>query len=72
MTQNVVKNKPVLADVRMVLSLPNVSLMNFSSEMSKKTIHKGALIAQKNITKIKELLGVTNEDIRRVKTKSKK
>ncbi len=72
MTQNVVKNKPVLSDVRMVLSLPNVSIMNFSSELAKKTIHKGELLAQKHINQIKELLGVTNENIKRNKAKSKK
>ena len=71
MTQNIIKNKPVVADVRMVLSLPQVSLLNFSSELAVKTIRKGELIANKNIVKIKELLGVTNENIRRNKTKSK-
>jgi len=72
MTQNVVKNKPILSDVRMVLSLPSVSVMNFSSELAKKTIHKGEMIAKKNMEKIKELLGVTNENNRRNKTKSEK
>lgn len=72
MTQNVVKNKPILADVRMVLSLPSVSIMNFSSDLAKKTIHKGELIAKRNIEKIKELLGVTNENIESNQEKSKK
>ncbi len=72
MTQNVVKNKPVLADVRMVLSLPQVSLLNFSSELGMKTIHKGEMVAKRNIQKIKELLGVTNENTKRNTTKSKK
>ncbi|MBR4998730.1 MAG: hypothetical protein IKY10_02505, partial [Clostridia bacterium] len=72
MTQNVVKNKPVLADIRLVLSMPNVSLLNFSSELGVKTIHKGELMAKKHIEKIKNLLGVANDDIRRNKTKSKK
>ena len=69
MTQNVVKNKPVLADIRLTLSLPQVSMLNFSSELGLKTIKKGELIANKNIKKIKELLGVTNENIKRNKTK---
>lgn len=72
MTQNVVKNKPKIANVRLELSLPQVSIMNFSSDLAKKTIHKGELIAKKHISEIKELLGVTNENIRRTKTKSKK
>lgn len=72
MTQNVVKNKPTFADVRMVLSLPSVSMLNFSSELAAKTIKKGEQIANRNIKKIKELLGVTDENIRRNKTKSKK
>lgn len=72
MTQNVVKNKPILANIRMEISLPQVSLMNFSSEMAKKTIHKGQLVANRYITEIKELLGDTNENITRAKSKSAK
>lgn len=72
MTQNVVKNKPKLADVRIVLSLPNVSMMNFSNELAKKTIHKGETAAKKCVKEIKELLGDTNESVRRNKTKSNK
>ena len=72
MTQNVVKNKPILADYRLTFSLPQVSMMNFSSELAKKTIHKGEMIANKHIKQIKELLGVTNENIKRNSKKSKK
>ena len=72
MTQNVIKNKPIIADVRMVLSLPQVSIMNFSSDLAKKTIHKGEMLAKKHIEEIKKLLGDTNEIIRGTKTKSKK
>ena len=72
MTQNVVKNKPILANIRLTLSLPQVSIMNFSSELAKKTIRKGELIARKHIDEIKKLLGVTNENIRRNSRKSKK
>ncbi len=72
MMQNVIKNKPTIADVRIVMSLPSVSILNFSSELAKSTIRKGELIAKKHIDKIKELLGVkTNESIGRNKTKSK-
>ncbi len=72
MTQNVVKNKPILANVRMVMSLPQVSLLNFSSELGMKTIKKGETMANAHIDKIKKLLGVTNENIKRNSTKSKK
>ncbi len=72
MTQNVVKNKPIIADVRMTMSLPQVSMLNFSSELGLKTIKKGESIANKHIKHIKELLGETNENIRRVKKQSEK
>ena len=72
MTQNVVKNKPIIADIRLSLSLPQVSMLNFSSELGLKTIKKGETIATKNIKKIKELLGVTNENIKTNSRKSKK
>ena len=72
MTQNVVKNKPTIADVRMTMSLPQVSILNFSSELGLKTIKKGEAIANRHIKKIKELLGVTNEDTTRIKKQSKK
>lgn len=72
MTQNVVKNKPTLADIRITMSLPSVSMLNFSSDLGLKTIKKGELIANKQIGKIKELLGVTNENIRKSKKESKK
>ena len=71
MIQNAVKNRPILADVRLCLSLPQVSLLNFSHELAVKTIRKGEIIAQKNMKTNKELLGVTNENIKRTKTKSK-
>lgn len=72
MTQNVVKNKPIIADVRLSLSLPQVSMLNFSSELGLKTIKKGEAIAKKHIVEIKNLLGVTNENITRFKKESKK
>lgn len=72
MTQNVVKNKPILADVRIVFSLPSVSMMNFSSELAKKTIRKGETVGKRYIKEIKELLGVANENSRRNTQKSKK
>ena len=71
MTQNVVKNKPKLADVRITFSLPSVSMMNFSSELAKKTIHRGEVVSKKYIKQIKELLGVANENSRGNTKKSK-
>ena len=70
MTQNVVKNKPVFADVRISMSLPNVSMLNFSSELAVDTIKKGEFMAKKHMKKIKELLGVTNENTTRNQKKS--
>ena len=72
MTQNVVKNKPVIADVRMSLSLPQVSMLNFSSALGEKTIKKGESIAKKYIKEIKKKLGVANENIKRNPRKSEK
>lgn len=72
MTQNTVKNKPVLADIRIEMSLPKVSMLNFSSELGLKTIKSGTRITNKYMEQIKELIGVTNENIKRNKTKSKK
>lgn len=73
MMQNVIKNKPQLSDVRITLSQPQVSLLNFSSDLAKKTINRGVLVTRKHMEKIRELLGVkTNESIRRNKTKSQK
>lgn len=69
MIQNAVRNRPVLADIRLCFTLPHVSLLNFSYDLAKKTIRKGELTAQKNIKQIKELLGVTNENTKRTKTK---
>lgn len=73
MTQNVVKNKPTLANVRITLSMPNVSILNFSAETAEKTINKGVIETKKRIKEIKNLLlGENNEDNTITKRKSKK
>ncbi len=72
MMQNAVKHRPILADMRLSMCLPHVSLLNFSHDLAVKTIHKGELITKKNINKIKELLGDTNENIKRTKRTGKK
>ena len=58
MTINVVKNKPIFANKRITISLPNVSQLNFSSKLAAQTIKKGEQIAKKHIKEIKSLLGV--------------
>lgn len=72
MVQNSIRNRPKYADLRLELSLPQVSVLNFSSELGLKTINKGETCMKKHINEIKEMLGVTNENIKRNKTKSKK
>ena len=72
MTTNVVKNKPVLADKRITISLPNVSQLNFSSKLAIQTIKKGSQIAQKHLKEIKSLLGVENGNIKTNEEDSKK
>ena len=56
MTQNVVKNKPIFANIRLTMSLPTVSMLNFSSELAHKTITKGANAMKKHIQQLKEML----------------
>ena len=53
---NSIKSKPQYADLRLTMSLPSVSQLDFKSETSAKTIRKGELFTKKHIAKIKELL----------------
>ena len=53
---NNIKNKPQLADIRLTMSMPSVSQLDFTAKTSEKTIRKGQLFTKKYITKIKELL----------------
>lgn len=56
LTTNVVKNKPQSADLRLTMSMPSVSQLDFTSKTSEKTIRKGELFTKKHIEKIEELL----------------
>ena len=53
---NNIKNKPQLADLRLTMTMPSVSQLDFTAKTSAKTIRKGELFAKKHIAKIKELL----------------
>lgn len=56
MTANLVKSKPQYADLRLSMTLPTVSQLDFRKETTAKTIKKGELFARKYINKIMELL----------------
>lgn len=53
---NNVKNKPQYADLRLTMSLPSVSQLDFRATTSEKTIKKGQMFTKKHIAKIEELL----------------
>lgn len=56
MTANVVKSKPQYADLRLTLSLPSVSQLDYSGELTIKTIKKGENLVKRHIPAIKRLL----------------
>lgn len=60
MTSNVVKNKPLLADLRLTICQPTISQADFNSKSATKSIRKGELICEKHISEILTLLGVEN------------
>ena len=72
MTTNVIKNRKQDADIRLTISQPHVSQMDFRKENAQKSINKGASETKKHINEIKELLGVKYEVNTRNKKKSKK
>jgi len=53
---NNIKNKPQLADLRLTMTMPSVSQLDFTAKTSEKTIRKGQLFTKKYMSKIKELL----------------
>ena len=61
MTQTIANNKPKLAELRISISQPHVSQLDFSKETAKKSINKGEIITKKNISEIKRLLGINIE-----------
>ncbi len=71
MTSNIVKNKPQVADLRLELTMPDISQMDFSRETVEKAIHYGEVETERHIDEILKLLGRKNENIRRNKGKSK-
>lgn len=61
MTTNVIKNRPQFADLRITISQPNVSQLDFSKETGEKSIKKGEYYAKRNIEAIKKLLNGENK-----------
>ena len=53
---NNIKNKPQLADIRLTMTMPSVSQLDFTAKTSEKTIRKGQLFTKRHIAKIEELL----------------
>ncbi len=70
MTSNVVKNKPVFADLRMVISQPSISQADFSNKAATKSIKKGEIIAENHIEEILNLLGAKDGIVKRTRKKS--
>ena len=60
MTSNIVKNKPQYADVRLTMTLPEVSQMDFSPKAVKTAIEAGEREMNDNIDRLLELLGAEN------------
>ena len=61
MLTNAVKNKPMLADIRLTITQPKVKQLDFNGKRVKTIISHGVAETNKNINRIKELLGVTND-----------
>lgn len=56
MTTNVVKNKPKFADLRLTISMPDVSQMDFKKATTEKSIKKGENYAKRHLKTIKDAL----------------
>lgn len=61
MLTNAMKNKPILADVRLTITQPKVKQLDFNGKHVQSIISHGVTETNKYIKKIKELLGVTND-----------
>ncbi|MFQ6752575.1 MAG: patatin-like phospholipase family protein [Clostridia bacterium] len=73
MTTQIVNLKPQRSDLRIVLTMPNVSLIDFSRDTVQNAIRHGEEETEKYIDEIIKLLkGNTDENFRRTKRKSKK
>lgn len=62
MTQTIANSKPKMADLRIVISQPNVSQLDFSKKTANKSINKGASITRKYLPDIKQLLGIEDTE----------
>lgn len=61
MTTNVIKNRKQDADIRIEISQPHISQMDFRKENVEKSIKKGENITRKYVQQIKDLLGIKGE-----------
>ncbi|MBE5741410.1 MAG: hypothetical protein E7351_02660 [Clostridiales bacterium] len=57
MTSNVIKNKPIRADLRITIPTSQISQLDFTSETAQKSIKKGEMYTKKFVQAIKQLLG---------------
>ncbi len=62
-TQTNVKNKPVLADMRIVLTQPNVSQLDFSAVNTMRAIRKGEAVTKAKMNEIKSLLSEDDNEL---------
>ena len=72
MLTNAMKNKPVLADVRLTITQPKVKQLDFNGKHVQSIISHGVTETNKHIKKIKELLGVTNDKSNKRNIKERK
>ena len=57
LTSNVVKNKPKMADLRLTLSMPEISQMDFKKDKAIKAVRYGEIMAENHLKEIKKKLG---------------
>ena len=67
MTQTIANSKPKVADLRIVISQPNVSQLDFSKKAAQRAIHKGASITRQYISQIKQLLDIEDAKVKKSK-----
>lgn len=69
MTQTIANSKPKLADLRITITQPHVSQLDFSKKAAQKAINKGVSITRKYLSEIKKLLEIENDTSIKVKSK---
>ena len=57
LTSNVVKNKPKMADLRLTLSMPEISQMDFKKDKAIEAVRYGEIMAENHLKEIKKKLG---------------